>query len=252
MELSDKEDGGSPGIFCSLVIPCYNEGGNIGPLVKGFAGALKTDDFELILVDNGSIDSSAGILSALAPEFPFLRVVSVPENIGYGHGINQGLKTVRGQYIGWAHGDMQYSPAEIMKAVELLKTARGQKIFLKGLRIARPVLETIFTSGMAVFESLLFGASFWDINAQPTLFHRSLLEDWAGAPEDFSLDLYAYALARKKDFTVRRLALTLSERTRGSSSWNQGFMDRVKMAVLTVKGSLRVKRSIRGDKKNGA
>ena len=172
-----KEMSGGREIFCSLVIPCYNEGGNIAPLVKGFAEAVKTDDFELIIVDNGSTDASAGILAALAPGHAFLRVVSVPDNIGYGHGISQGLKAARGRYAGWAHGDMQYSPAEIMNAVELLRPERGEKIFLKGLRSARPFFETAFTSGMAVFESLLFGTLFRDINAQPTLFHRSLLED---------------------------------------------------------------------------
>lgn len=253
MEISGNNDAlGSGEVFCSLVIPCYNEGGNIAPLVKGFAGALKTGDFELIIVDNGSRDSTASVLKEFAPVYPFLRVVSVPENIGYGYGISQGLKAARGQYAGWAHGDMQYSPTEIMKAIELLRPERGQKIFIKGLRSSRPFFDTVFTSGMAVFESLLFGALLRDINAQPTLFHRSLLEDWAGAPADFSLDLYAYALARKNNFAVKRIGLTLSERTRGSSSWNRGFIDRVKMALRTVKGSLSVKQRIRGNGKYGA
>ncbi|HAF96204.1 MAG: hypothetical protein A2X34_10215 [Elusimicrobia bacterium GWC2_51_8] len=237
-------------VFCSLVIPCYNEGENITPLVTGFAGALDSDDFELIIVDNGSGDSSSAILGALAPRFPFLRVVSVPENMGYGYGITQGLKAARGRYAGWAHGDMQYSPVELMKAVESLRFAGEAKIFLKGLRSARPPAETIFTAGMAVFESLLFAAPLWDINAQPTLFHRSLLEYWAGAPADFSLDLYAYALAKKKGFVIKRLPLSLSERSRGRSSWNRCFVDRLRLVARTIKSSLNIRRALFGLEKD--
>ncbi|PIU19195.1 MAG: glycosyl transferase family 2 [Elusimicrobia bacterium CG08_land_8_20_14_0_20_59_10] len=236
------------GIFCSLVIPCYNEEGNLTPLAEGFAAALGAPsgpgDFELILVDNGSSDGTAAALRALAARFPFLRAVTVPVNKGYGYGITQGLGTARGEYAGWAHGDLQYSPAEIMKAVELLRPARGKKIFLKGLRGARPLTDRFFTAGMAAFESLLFGARFRDINAQPTLFHRSLLEHWDGAPADFSLDLYAYALALGKGFAVKRLALTLGERAHGLSSWNRGFLARLRITVRYVKSSPAVKRAV--------
>ncbi len=232
-------------IFCSLVIPCYNEEGNLARLVGGFAAALSAPDFELIVVDNGSTDASGAALRALAPEFPFLRVVTVPENRGYGHGINEGLKTARGLYAGWAHGDLQYDPAEILAAVDRLRSGRGEKIFLKGLRGARPPAETFFTAGMAVFESLLFGTVLRDINGQPTLFHRSLLGHWAGAPENFLLDLYAYALARKLGFTVLRVPMRLGERTSGVSSWNRGLGDRLGLAARNIKGSLALRRALR-------
>ncbi|HNW44097.1 MAG TPA: glycosyltransferase [Elusimicrobiales bacterium] len=241
-------------VFCSLVIPCYNEEGNLAPLAEGFAAALAgarlPGTFELILVDNGSADGTAAALGGLAPRFPFLRAVTVPVNKGYGYGITQGLLAARGEYAGWAHGDLQYSPAEIMACVAGLGTASGEKVFLKGLRSARPVPDTLFTAGMAAFESLLFGCALWDINAQPTLFHRSLLENWEGAPADFSLDLYAYALAKKQGFSVSRVPMTLSARTRGSSSWNHGFADRFRVAARTVRSSLLASRAIAGGRKN--
>ena len=232
-------------VFCSLVIPCYNEAGNLASLAEGFAAALGdtagSGDFELIIVDNGSADGTASALPGLERRF----AVTVPVNRGYGHGITRGLKTARGLYAGWAHGDLQYSPAEIMRAVGLLRASPGEKIFLKGLRSSRPRTDTLFTAGMSAFESLLFGEMLWDINAQPTLFHRSLLESWEGAPSDFSLDLYSYVLAQKKGFTVKRVPMLLVERASGRSSWNHGFADRLRVAVGTVKSSLSLKKTIR-------
>ena len=233
------------GIFCSLVIPCYNEEGNLVPLAEDFAAALEVrrgaGDFELILVDNGSADGSAAVLRALAQRFTFVRTVTVTENRGYGHGITRGLAAARGLYAGWAHGDMQYAPAEILAAVEQLRSAGGKKIFLKGSRSARPGADAFFTAGMAAFASLLFGGGFRDINGQPTLFHRCLLEHWAGAPADFSLDLYAYAMAKKTGFAVVRVPMRLRERARGVSSWNRGFADRFRLAWRTIKTSLAVR-----------
>jgi len=244
MTAKDNSAPGSPGIFCSLVIPCYNEEGNIARLLRGFAAAPA--DFELIIVDNGSADASAVILRALAPDFPFLRVVTVPVNKGYGYGVSQGLKAVRGLYAGWAHGDLQYDPAGILAAVEKLRSAGGEKIFLKGLRSARPPAETFFTAGMSVFVSLLFGAAFRDINGQPTLFHRSLLENWAGAPADYALDLYAYVLAKKSGFAVLRVPMALRERASGVSSWNRGFAAPFRIAWRTIKSSLALRRALGG------
>jgi len=52
---------------------------------------------------------------------------------------------------------------------------------------------------MACFETLLLQAPLWDINAQPTVFARELIPDWNDAPEDFSLDLYVYYTAFRKN-----------------------------------------------------
>lgn len=232
-------------IFCSLVVPCYNEAGNLPALLAGFAAAAG-GDLELIIVDNGSTDATAAVLAGLVPGFPFARIVTVPENKGYGHGITAGLRACRGLYAGWAHGDMQYSPAEIMRAAGQLRAERGGKVFLKGLRGGRSLGDAFFTAGMSAFESLLFLAPLWDINAQPTFFHRSLLDSWRGAPDDFLLDLYAFALARRKKFPVRRVRLALRERADGRSSWNSGLRSRLALSCRNIVRSFGVRRALAG------
>ena len=79
----------------SIVVPCYNEEENIPLLLKRFEEVIKRDDMEVILVDNGSTDGSARVLSELVPGYAFARTVSVEVNQGYGYGILQGLKECR-------------------------------------------------------------------------------------------------------------------------------------------------------------
>ena len=221
-------DAGRDRPFCSLVIPCYNEAGNIPALLDGFAAMPA--DMELVLVDNASSDGTAELLRREAPRRPFLRAVGVPVNRGYGAGILAGLAAGRGRLLGWAHGDLQYAPADILAAAERLRPLAGEKVFFKGLRSGRPATDRFFTGAMALFASAALGLPLRDINAQPTFFSRELYEGWADPPEDFSLDLYAYADALRRGWRLERRPVALAERRHGESSWNRGFADRLRLS----------------------
>lgn len=241
---SEKE-----GLFCSIVIPCFNEAENLNALLSGFAAAPVPPDMELILVDNGSTDGTAELLRAAAADFPFFRAVSCGKNLGYGGGILAGLRTARGRFTGWAHGDLQYAPAEILAAAGSLRPFGNEKVFLKGLRGNRPAVERLFTAGMSLFASLSLGLRLRDINAQPTFFSRSLFEGWADPPADLSLDLYAYADALSRGYRLLRRAVRLERRSHGNSSWNRGAADRLRLsarmaaAVLRLRGRLKNRRA---------
>tara|TARA_B100002003_G_C13706196_1_gene354726 strand:- start:269 stop:538 length:270 start_codon:yes stop_codon:yes gene_type:complete len=60
----------------------------------------------------------------------------------------------------------------------------------------------------------------WDINAQPTMFHKKFFNTWILPPDDFSLDLYAYYMAKKKGLEVLRFPVRFGKRAHGISHWN--------------------------------
>ena len=124
----------------SVVVPCYNEEQNIPLILARFAQVVDRDDVEVILVDNGSTDHSAQVLTELLPEYPFARTVKVEVNQGYGYGILQGLKECRGEYIGWTHADMQTDPADILRALAVIEAQNGL-VFVKGRRKGRPLFR---------------------------------------------------------------------------------------------------------------
>jgi len=243
-----SEPGARDGLFCSIVLPCYNEAGNLPGLLAGFAAGI-APDMELVLVDNASSDGTADLLRREAPRFPFARVVTLQVNRGYGAGILAGLSAARGAVAGWAHGDLQYAPADILAAAESLRPFSGKKVFLKGLRANRGAADVFFTSGMALFASLALGLPLRDINAQPTFFSRELFEGWAEPPADFSLDLFAYADALRRGYRLLRRPVRLAPRPHGSSSWNRGLADRLRLswrmtgAVLGTRARLRAGRA---------
>ena len=72
-----------------------------------------------------------------------------------------------------------------------------EKIYIKGKRYGRPIIDKLVnTLGMSIFETLMLGKIMYDINAQPNIFNKSLLEKMKNPPKDFSFDLYVYYIAK--------------------------------------------------------
>ena len=145
-------------------------------------------------------------------------------NKGYGFGITSGLTAARGEFISYTHADMQTDPADVLKALEIIKLEKNpQKCFVKGDRKKRPLFDQLFTVGMSVFETLFLGTRLWDINAQPNLFHRDFFHQLKmNCPNDFSLDLYFLYMAKIMNYKVVRFDVFFPNRIFGTSSWNNG------------------------------
>jgi glycosyltransferase involved in cell wall biosynthesis len=228
----------------SLVIPCYNEAKNLPLLLERCKAVAKRDAIEVILVDNGSTDGSSEILAALLVKYPGCRSIRVEVNQGYGYGILQGLRAATGDFIGWTHADMQTDPTDTLKALEILESSTG-KAFVKGVRHGRPVGDVVFTMGMSVFETLLLRVRLWDINAQPTCFPRPFFESWISPPHDFSLDLYAYYMAKKSGLAIHRFPVLFGQRAHGVSHWNISWAAKWKFIQRTIGYSLKLVRDIK-------
>ncbi len=229
----------------SIVIPCYNELDNIPLIIDGFNTILTGNDIEVVLVDNGSSDGTDAYLSRISSAYPFLRTVRVPVNQGYGFGILSGLKECTGDFIGWTHGDLQTPPGDIVRAWKLLgEHAYNTRLYIKGRRRGRSLFDSFFTVCMSVFELLIMKRWLMDINAQPNIFHRSFYDTWEDPPHDFSLDLYAFFMAKKHRLNIKRFDVVFPPRVHGVSHWNHGIQSKIKFIKRTIDFSLKLSRKI--------
>lgn len=233
-------------IRLSLVIPCYNEDRNLPALMQRCSILTNEPGIEVILVNNGSNDSTSCILSELLKDNPNCRSVNVDINQGYGHGIISGLKAAKGDILAWTHADLQTDPIDLLEGLKIFEAQdHVDKTFVKGRRYGRPFGDVVFTIGMSLFETLLLQSRFWDINAQPTMFHRRFFESWINPPDDFSLDLYAYYMACKSGYTVLRFPVRFGERAFGRSHWNINWQSKLKFIKRTVTYSFALKKSFK-------
>lgn len=227
----------------SLVIPCFNEEANLPLLLERCKELAVTPDVEVVLVDNGSTDSTTEVLENLLPKYPGCRSIRVEKNQGYGFGILSGLKAAKGEILGWTHADMQTDPQDALFGLEIFEK-HGDEIFVKGRRYGRPFMDVLFTVGMSIFETVFLARPMWDINAQPTMFSRNFFESWTDPPDDFSLDLYAYYQAQRCGLKVYRFPVRFGERAHGVSHWNVNWAAKRKFIRRTVDFSLQLKKKI--------
>lgn len=225
----------------SLIIPCFNEAKNLPILISRCKDLIEKYPVEIILVDNGSTDNS----SMLIAKYPFIKLVKVKKNEGYGNGILEGLHNASGEILAWTHADLQTDPNDLMRGLELaLASTNPQKLFLKGRRYGRSFFDVIFTFGMSLFETLLLQKLMWDINAQPTIFHKSFFQTWQKPPNDFSLDLYVYFMAKKSKLVIKRFPVKFSKRLHGTSDWNTSLLGKYKFIKRTLSYSFNLKRKL--------
>ena len=228
----------------SLVIPCFNEQDNLPKLISRCEEVFSDSGVEVILVDNGSDDNTLKILPKLTAASVVCRSLRVEINQGYGFGILSGLKVCHGDFLGWTHADLQTDPADVMAALDIIRENEGnEQIYIKGRRHNRPLLDTAFAWGMAMFEFLVLGVGMWDINAQPNIFSRSFYENWQDPPNDFSLDLFAYTAAVKSGINLKRIPVYFPPRQAGVGS-NDTFSRKIRFSIRAMKFSLAMRRRL--------
>lgn len=110
-------------ISLTAFFPAYNDQYTIENIVRTAASEMGkvTDDFEVLVVDDGSKDETATILDRLAAELPFLRVIHHERNKGYGAALISGFTNAAKDLIFYTDGDGQYDVREMHNLLAHLK-----------------------------------------------------------------------------------------------------------------------------------
>jgi glycosyltransferase involved in cell wall biosynthesis len=110
-------------ISLTAFFPAYNDQHTIEAIVRTVADEMRkvTNDFEVLVVDDGSKDQTGSILDALAAELSFLRVIHHERNMGYGAALITGFNNCKKELIFYTDGDGQYDVRELHNLLEHLK-----------------------------------------------------------------------------------------------------------------------------------
>src|SRR5882724_149907 len=117
----------SDATYLSLVIPAYNEQENIPVLLERVGAALSQTgkEFEVLIVDDGSTDSTPKLLDEGMAKYPWLRVLRMAKNGGQSAAFEAGFEAACGDVIATIDADLQNDPEEIPRLVPLLDTDGG-------------------------------------------------------------------------------------------------------------------------------
>ncbi len=202
----------------SLVLPAYNEAENIEPMIAEAIPALEAnaDDYEIIVVDDGSSDETASVTKRVMEEHPHVRLIQHPVNQGFGAAVFSGFTNAVKDWIFYTDADRQFVLSELERFVPLM----DQADLIAGYRAPRrdPFLRVFYGKGWSMLCTLLFGYTVRDVDCGFKLFRREIIQELAPRIASRGATFSIEWLARAKRSGYRFVELPVSHRPRVAGS----------------------------------
>ena len=208
---------GTPSL--TVFFPCYNEEENVEALaveVDRVVGEI-ADDYEVIIVDDGSTDRTGGIADRIARERPHVRVIHHPRNLGYGTALRTGFAGARKELVLYTDGDCQFDIRDLRKLLPLMREGVDLVVGYRENRQDRPLRKIVSRVYNAIIR-LIFGLRVRDIDCAFKLFRRSVFDKVEIRSERFLVDTEILVQAKRAGLTIVETPVTHLPRTRGASS----------------------------------
>jgi glycosyltransferase involved in cell wall biosynthesis len=228
VEASNLNAARSSPIFRTIVLPAYNESGYIADMVRRSieAGELRSDPFEVIVVNNASTDATASIVATIAAREGRVRLISHPENRLYAASCLTGTLAAKGERIFILDSDGQHPPEDIWKFDA--KMDQGYDIVF-GWRRHRQ--ETFLRLVMSRF---LWALTWWhigfdlhDVNCGIRGFNRSYADRLEIKYRVNFVNPEFYLRAKLGGFRIGEVAVVQEKRKAGVSSHELGRLWRI-------------------------
>jgi glycosyltransferase involved in cell wall biosynthesis len=161
----------------TIFFPAYNDAGTIGSLVIAARQAARslTSDFEILVIDDGSVDNTGEIADELARTYPEVRAVHHVRNRGYGGALRSGFREASKELVFYTDGDAQYDPSELTGLWSRLTD--GVDV-VTGYKISRSDPWHRIVIGRVYHHTVkfLFGLSVRDVDCDFRLMRRSIFD----------------------------------------------------------------------------
>jgi glycosyltransferase involved in cell wall biosynthesis len=170
--------GGTKFPSLSVFFPAYNDAPSLPGLIARTFEVLeqRVEDYEVIVVNDGSWDDTAAVLENLAAEHsPYMRVISHAQNRGYGGALRSGFAAAKKAYVFYTDGDGQYDVGELPRLLELCGPETG---LVNGYKLERqdPAHRIWIGSAYNFCARLLFRIRIRDIDCDYRLIRRALFD----------------------------------------------------------------------------
>lgn len=225
----------------SIFFPCYNEVQTVRPLTEKClsAAAHICDDFEVILVDDGSTDGTGRAADALAAEYRGVRVIHHPHNQGYGTALQSGFRAACKDYVFYTDGDEQFDVNEI--ALLLPLTERYDIVSAYRLNRQEGVMRKLNAFCWGSLVNFLFDLHVKDIDCAFKLYKRAIFDEIEMVSTGALIDTEILARAKRKGYTIGQVGVHHYPRVAGQSTGAN-----IKVILKAFRELFKLRKEIRG------
>lgn len=209
----------------SLVLPAYNEAENIELMVAEAVPALEAnaDDYEILVVDDGSADDTAAVTRRVMETNPHVQLIQHEVNQGFGAAVFSGFVQAEKEWIFYTDADRQFVLSELERFVPFMDEAD----LIAGYRAPRqdPFLRVFYGKGWSALCTLLFGYTVRDVDCGFKLFRREIIQKLAPQISSRGATFSIEWLVRAKRAGYRFVELPVTHRPRVAGSQTGANID---------------------------
>ncbi|MEO6445265.1 MAG: glycosyltransferase family 2 protein [Gemmatimonadaceae bacterium] len=213
-------------IRVSVLVPAKDEAENLPLFMEQAAEAFRDSriGYEVIVVDDGSVDDSWQVLEALKPQYPFLRTVRHRARRGIADALRSGYLEARGEILVFYPADLQFKPADIPRLVAPIVDDSADMVtgFKEG-KYEKAFVSSIYNK----LSRSLFQVPVRDLNSVKA-YRREIMEILPTRPD---WHRYMIVIAAAHGFTVTEIPVPLYPRNAGRSKFGIG---RIPVGVLDM------------------
>jgi glycosyltransferase involved in cell wall biosynthesis len=204
----------------SAFFPAYNDAATISSMVIATLLTLPqvTDDYEVIVVNDGSPDHTGEMLKELARVYPQVRVITHEKNRGYGGALRSGFAAATKTWIFYTDGDAQYDPRELPRLVEAVTKDCD---VVNGFKIARsdPIHRILIGRLYHMIVRFLFGFRLRDVDCDYRLVRRAVFDKVQLTSTSGTICLEMVKKLQDLGFKFREVPVHHSHRAHGKSQF---------------------------------
>lgn len=202
----------------TIFFPCYNEEQNVERVTKealAVAGLI-SDDYEIIIVNDGSKDRTAEIADRLDKEYPAVRVIHHEVNKGYGGALQTGFKNASKELVFYTDGDGQFKIEEITKLLPFIENFD----IVSGYRINRrdPFIRKVNAFMWGALVNALFKIRVSDVDSAFKLYRRKIFDEITLTAQGALIDTEVLAKAKAKGYTITEVGVNHYPRVAGEQT----------------------------------
>lgn len=202
----------------SLILPAYNEAAAIEGVVKRFSDFFVSRNIahEILVVSDGSSDATAEIVKNVSRVNPFVRLIELTTNQGYGGALRSGFSASSGDFIFFTDSDGQFAPEDLEHSLPFL----DERTIVLGYRKNRTE-GTIRRLNAWLWGQCIrgiFGIRVRDLDCAWKLFPRTLLDDVTFVSRGAFISAELLYYARKKKLAFHELPVAHFPRRAGTST----------------------------------
>jgi dolichol-phosphate mannosyltransferase len=201
----------------SIIIPCYNEAENIvdavSMVINGIGDALSA--FEIIIVDDGSVDGSRDLISALLEKDARISALFHPQNRGKGAALRSGFEQARMEWVLMMDADLQIDIAEL----EMFLPYTADYDVIAGVRIGRKegFARYIVSKTYNFLVSIVAGERINDVGCPFKLLRASMVRTLSLTSAGFAIDAEIFHAVSRLRYRVREVHVNCQPRVKGES-----------------------------------